>query len=96
MNLTVHARRRIAERPFTDEGEVMKVMLNKGPAIRRHWEQHEVRVIIKTLKAVIELPDGSNGDVVVACVDPASVTVKTVMLERAEQIQARSKYRVYV
>jgi hypothetical protein len=54
----------------------------------------EVRVIVCQLDVIIHAPDGSNGDLVIACVDRRSLTVKTVMLQRSTQVRRSDK--VYV
>lgn len=46
----------------------------------------EVRLVVRTFKAEVLCSDGSNGDVVLACIDPQTVTVKTVMLQRSGQV----------
>jgi hypothetical protein len=51
----------------------------------------EVRVIVKRFSRIVHLPDGSNGDNVVACIDPKARTVMTVMLQRSNQIAAKSR-----
>jgi hypothetical protein len=52
--------------------------------IAQHEDALEVRVVIRKHE-YYALPDGSNGDLTIACVDPRSGIVKTVMLQRSSQ-----------
>lgn len=68
--------------------------------IRTCKDAQEVRVIVRTVQGTVRLqdgsfgvflPDGSNGQLVVACVDPRTLTVKTVMLQRVRQAHGHER-----
>jgi pyridoxine 5'-phosphate synthase PdxJ len=94
--LTRHAREQIDARQVCTQAEVMREVTRKAREIRRHWQEREVKVIVKTMKAKVILEGDSNGEVVVACVDPYDLGIKTVMLTRQAQIERKSKYEVYI
>lgn len=73
--------------------------------IKKFTDSQEVRVIVKTVCGSVRLqdgsfgvylPDGSNGQLVVACMDPRTLTVKTVMLQRERQARGHSKSVPYI
>lgn len=88
--LTRHAQEQISNRPVVTEAEVLGAVLSKEREIVQA-RSTEVRVIVKTLKSKVRFPDGSNGDVVLACVDSRSLAVKTVMLQRASQVERKRR-----
>jgi hypothetical protein len=45
----------------------------------------EVRVVVGFYQVKQVCEDGSNGDLVLACVDPRNLKIKTVMLQRSSQ-----------
>lgn len=94
-NLTLHAKQQIASRAVTTESEVLAAVNRHENAIRSS-RAHEVRVVVKVLTASVYLPDGSNGDVVLACVDPSTVRVKTVMVQRRSQAIRKSREVPYL
>jgi len=71
------------------EWEVLSACESKAAEISAH--SREVRVIVKRLRAVVTAPDGSNGDLIVACIDPIGACVKTVMLQRNSQAKRKSQ-----
>lgn len=84
VKLTLHAREQCHQRGFsTDEVESVVNKYASRIGESRSWE---VRVVVKKLSGKVYLPDGSNGDVILACVDPVRMTVKTVMLQRYSQV----------
>jgi hypothetical protein len=91
IRMSKHANEQCESRGF-DPNEVSAVVNGKGERIQKS-KSWEVRVIVKVFRAILHLPDGSNGDCVVACVDPESRTVKTVMLQRRTQVEHKKHYR---
>jgi hypothetical protein len=89
-HITKHAEAQIIDRGVTTTAEVLTAVNAKLSQIRasRTWE---VRVIVKRLRVQVFLPDGSNGDVILACVDPVTLNVKTVMLQRSAQVERKAK-----
>jgi hypothetical protein len=90
--LTVHAAEQCASRGITDPAEVLSACrkVENQIAAADAWE---VLVIVKVFAAKQTLPDGSNGEVVLAAVDPDSGFVKTVFLQRKTQVIR--KHRVH-
>lgn len=72
-------------RQVVSEDQVNAAIEKNLQRIRRS-QAAEVRVIVREFKVQVVCADGSNGDVVLACVDPRTVTVKTVMLQRSTQV----------
>jgi len=106
IELTYHAKEQISARREGDvynflgkhvrhvsnlisEWEVLSACQSREAEIINH--STEVRVIVKQLRVVVTAPDGSNGDLVVACIDPISRRVKTVMLQRHWQAERKSQ-----
>lgn len=89
VQFTRHAEERIQTR-FAQFGMSMamveRVVSRKVDSI---GQNSEVLVKVAQSKVKISLPDGSNGDTVLAAVkiDGSIVTVKTVMLRRSAQIE---------
>lgn len=76
--------------------EVIEVVNAKIPQVKQ-VRGYEARVIVKILQSIVTCEDGSNGDVIVACVDPSTLKVKTVMLQRKSQVQRKQeKEQCYV
>jgi hypothetical protein len=92
VTLSQHSKERILTRlnGLTDEAEVIRAVTRQLPAILG-IQAPEVKIVIKTLKVFLYLDDESNGDAVVACVDPRSLRVKTVMLTRQSQLKRMKK-----
>jgi hypothetical protein len=88
--LSKHATERIDGRGITSDREVNAVVSSYAAEIRQHQSEFEVRVVVRSLRFKVSLPDGSNGDLVIACVDPRSLVVKTVMLQRRGQAQRKA------
>ena len=84
VRMSRHAREQLASRAVVTEEEVIDACTKVEGQIAssRDWQ---AVVVVKTLEQKVSFPDGSNGDMVVACVDPDSRVVKTVMLRRQEQ-----------
>lgn len=93
--LTYHAREQITSRGITTDSEVLDAVNQRVDQVSgsKSWE---VKVVVKRLEAKVYCPDGSNGDVVVACVDPKNLAVKTVMLQRAAQVARKSQFEDYL
>ncbi len=91
---TKHAQERVVERAF--DGDEILAAVNRREAEIRRAGGVEVRVVVKTLRAEITLPDGSTGDRLVACIDPRNMKVKTVMLQRSWQIPFDSQEIPYL
>jgi len=81
-----HARQRLDDRGVT-EAEVLASIEKVLPRIIGRKES-EIRVLIRKLPRTVRTPDGSTGNLVVACIDTASLTVKTVMLRQSNQAPA--------
>ena len=93
--LTRHAQEQIDTRGVTTGAEVLGAVNRYADEIEntREWQ---VKVVVKRLTAKVYLPDGSNGDVVLAAVDPGSGNVKTIMLQRGSQVERKSKDETYL
>lgn len=89
-NLTLHAKFQIAQRGITSESEVLAAIASKLNLIEK-VRFYEVRVVVKRLPHCVTCDDGSNGDIVLACLDPQRKTIKTVMLQRSEQVARKAK-----
>lgn len=95
VTLSFHARLQIANRAVVSEEEVLAAV-SRHERTLSHAFAPEIRVVVKTMKVSTYLPDGSNGDVVVACVDTRSLKVKTVLLSRSAQVERRSREVPYL
>jgi len=93
--LSIHASKQIATRHITTEEEVLQAVARHSARIQRS-RAPEVKVIVRTFRTRIVLNDGSNGDVVLACVDPQTLVVKTVMLQRSSQVERKRQYETYL
>lgn len=51
----------------------------------RQLNQAEVHVVVRRLDVIVQCTDGSNGNLIVAAVDTATMKVKTVMLRQTGQ-----------
>jgi hypothetical protein len=89
IRLTSHARDQINARGVTTADEVLRAV-NSVQSQVLSSQAWQVKVVIKTLPSRISVA-GSEGNVVVACVDPVNKTIKTLMLEGQEQVWGRSK-----
>lgn len=95
--LTQHAKRQIRERQVTSDEEVLTVLTRKENLFNTvNPRITEVRITIKKFSSVVVCDDGSNGDIVVACVDRASKRVKTVMLTNTYQVKQKMKEQLKV
>jgi len=84
--MTEHARAQLAARPACGtEREVLGAVDRRCFEISRS-NRPEVLVQVKILGTQVAYPDGSNGDVVLAAVDPRTLKVKTIMLQRSTQV----------
>jgi len=93
--LTNHARKQIEDRGF-DAGEILSKVESLEPKIKKLARRaHEVRVVVKHQRFTV-VSDGSNGDLVVACVDTATMNVITVMLQNKYQMEQKIKETPYV
>lgn len=88
--ITYHARQQILSRGVTSEAEVLSTIASKLNEIE-NVRFFEVRVVVKYLGKSVMCSDGSNGDVVLACLDPQRKTIKTVMLQRQSQLRRKSE-----
>ena len=93
--LSKHAKTQIAARGVITEADVNRVIGALAPKIQA-LHVHEVRVIVKVFSSKIVCSDGSNGNLVVACVDGRTCVVKTVMLTRAAQVERKSREVPYL
>jgi len=82
-----HAARQAALRGISTEAVVQKVEQVFDRVARS--KAREVRVLVARLPRVVQAPDGSRGSLVVACIEPRSMTVKTVMYRLPGQTGAR-------
>lgn len=87
---TLHSKAQIEKRGIISEGEVLKVIESKYSEIMR-VNHFEVKVVVKRLNRVLTCEDGSNGDLIVACLDPQRQTIKTVMLQNSWQAVSKHK-----
>lgn len=55
------------------------------PELSNMHDNEQVMIVIRQLGQTMSR-NGSNGNLVVACVDPRTVTVKTVMLRHSRQL----------
>lgn len=88
IRLTRHAREQIENRGVTTADEVLKAVnsVKRQVLSSSAWQ---VKVILKRVD--YQYTGGSEGNLVVACVDPVNRTIKTVMLEGENQYYGRSK-----
>jgi len=93
--LTKHAWEQCQIRDIRSD-TVLAVVNRKSVQIRQFQSDYEVKVIIGRLSVKVFLPDGSNGDTVLACVDPRNNTVKTVMFQRWAQVSRKMQSEAYV
>jgi len=93
--LSIHASQQIATRRITTEEEVLQAVARYSARILCS-RAPEVKVIVRTYRTRIILNDGSNGDVVLACVDPQTLIIKTVMLQRSSQVERKRQYETYL
>jgi hypothetical protein len=90
--ISKHAREKIQVRKIASEREVLTALDKKTKLIKIAGNHVvEVRVIVKRLSAVVYCPDGSNGNIVVACIDTRNNKVKTIMLTNTYQIKKKMK-----
>jgi len=85
--MTNHAIERIKTRfvGITSVSEVEDIINKFRPELSKLSDRDQVMVVIKKLDKVCHI-NGSHGNVVIACVDPRTVTVKTVMLRHSGQL----------
>jgi len=88
IELTLHASEQIQSRGVVTATEVLEAVRRNEDVISQS-QSCQVMVIVKTFSGKICLPDGSNGDTVLACVDPRTMRVKTVMLQRSSQVERK-------
>ena len=93
--LTNHAIEQINSRNICTPDEVLLAVNRHSKEIEKS-KAWQVKVIVKSLPRFIYLPDGSNGDIVIAAIDPGRLTIKTVMLERRSQINRHSRNEPYL
>jgi len=93
--LSVHAQQQIASRGF-DPAEILgKVEALEGKIKQVGRRSREVRVVVKHQQYTV-IADGSNGNLVVACVDSATMNVITVMLQNKYQMEQKIKETPYI
>lgn len=85
--LTKHALDQCLTRGF-DPDEVLSAVQDHEREISRS-DAWEVRVVVKVYPVSRYLPDGSNGDTVIACVNPRTLRITTVMLQRDSQVRRK-------
>ncbi len=79
-----------------NQAEVLEaVQKNADKIARMSSRTNEVKVIVKHTKYTVAR-DGSNGDMIVACVDAKTGTIKTVMYQNQWQVSYKSKETPYV
>lgn len=88
VTITEHAKGQLQARGIATPDEVMQAVARHEGRITRA-KVSDVRVIVKRTTYQF-LADGSNGDVVVACVTPSGI-IKTVMLQRSAQVVGKSR-----
>ncbi len=89
IRLSRHAKEQCDARGIASTEEV-EAAVKKAAAKIGKSNTWEVRVVVKQFSNKVSLPDGSNGNLVIACVDPQSGTVKTVMLQRESQTRRKN------
>lgn len=95
--LSIHASQQIATRHISTQEEVLQaVSRHASHILRLAGRTDEVKVIVRTYQTRIVLNDGSNGDVVLACVDCRTLVIKTVMLQRSSQVARKRQYEAYL
>lgn len=79
--ITRHAKKRIQTRMvgIITLQEIMDRVDRYRPDLAKMHAYDQVHIVMKKLDKVCHI-NGSSGNLVVACVDPRTVTVKTVML----------------
>ena len=91
ITISYHAKSQIETRAVCTVREVQEaVTQHLGGKQLKH---REAKIIVKSLPSYVVLPDGSNGTIVIACVDTRTLVVKTVMLQRRSQVIRKSKVR---
>jgi hypothetical protein len=90
IRLTRHAVEQISKRSVTTESEVFE-SVNRLEGKITASNCFEVRVIVRRLSVTLTTPDGSTGDLIIACIDPTNRTIKTVMLQNSWQAAKKSK-----
>jgi len=90
--ITAHAVNQIQTRlvGITDVDEVVDKVLQFRPTISKMKDHEQVMVVIRQLGQTISKM-GSSGNLVVACVDPRTMTIKTVMLRFSRQMGKKVK-----
>ena len=86
--ITKHAIAQCTARGVATPQEVLS-RVNQVESTFRQVRVNEVRVVVKRIEYTY-LPDGSNGDCVLACVTPDGI-IKTVMLQRSSQVEHKSR-----
>lgn len=86
--LSKHAREQCGARGIATAEEVEAALRGHEREISQS-QSWQVKVIVK--RVAFTVTAGSQGDLVVACVDPSNLVVKTVMLEGYDQYLGRSK-----
>lgn len=90
VHLGYHAQEQLLNRGIATPDEVLTAV-NRVAGRVQSSKCSECRVIVKVFSRQYQLSDGSNGDVVLACVDPGTLKVKTVMLQRKSQVIRKSQ-----
>jgi hypothetical protein len=85
---TKHARERLEERPIVTAAEV-DAAISRYEVEAARSNNWQVKIVVK--RTFWQVLFGSEGDTVVACLDPKNRTVKTIMLEGSNQVYHRRK-----
>lgn len=85
--MTNHAMDRIKSRfdGIITINQVIDKINQYRPELSKLTHLDQVLVVIDKLDKVYHI-NGSHGDIIVACVDPRTITVKTVMLRHSGQL----------
>lgn len=87
VTITKHAEDQCNSRGIATPLEVLQAVRQVEGRLPRHVDN--IKIVVK--RTVFSfLPDGSNGDCVVACVTGTGI-IKTVMLERSAQLQSQRR-----
>lgn len=90
--LTRHAIEQIESRGITSQTEVLQAV--RKVEGRLPLAERNIKVVVRRTVFTF-LPDGSNGDTIIACVTGEGI-IKTVMLERSKQLERQQANGVIV
>lgn len=90
-----HARVALSKRPFATVEEILEAVIRCEPKIHR-TKHFEALVVVKRFTHKVVCPDGSNGNLLIACVQPRDLYIKTIMLQRSEQMGVNQPRYAYM